>query len=107
MSASGRDGGTYRRQGAQIDLQRPLVGEWLGSRQMDGRTLETRLIFGASGSCLMLIKFATQQGTYSAKNGRLVVRIDGATGLDGTFTISNGELAIHRAGGQVTRLKRY
>jgi hypothetical protein len=85
MSARGQDGGTYRRQGTQTDTQNPLVGEWLGSRQMDGRALEMRLIF----------------------NAWLLARINGATALDGTFTISKEELAIHRAGGEVTRLKRY
>jgi hypothetical protein len=83
MSVSGQDGGTYRRQGTRIDPRNPLVGEWLGSRQMDGRALEMRLIFDAPA------------------------QIDGATALEGTFTISNGELAIHRTGGKVTRLKRY
>jgi hypothetical protein len=107
MGANSQDEGAYRRQSTRTSPGNLLVGEWLGSREMDGRKLETRLIFDASDSCLLLIKFSTQQGTYSASDGRLVARINGATALDGTFTISNEVLAIHRAGGKVTRLKRY
>ncbi len=107
MSADHQDEGTYRRQGAGRDLQNPLVGEWLGSRQMEGRKLEMRFIFDGSGGCQLLIKFVTQQGEYSAREGRLVARINGATALDGTFEISDALLTIHRSGGRVTRLKRY
>ena len=107
MSADHQDGGVYHRQGAQTDPGNPLLGEWLGSRQMDGRRLETRMIFDAAGSCQLLIKFTTQQGKYSADEGRLVARIDGSTALEGTFEISDSLLTIHRSGGRVTRLKRY
>ncbi len=107
MSADRQDEGTYQRQGAPPDLRNPLVGEWLGSRQMEGRKLEMRFIFDASGSCQMLIKFTTQQGRYSAGEGRLVARINGAMALDGTFEISGALLTIRRSGGRVTRLKRY
>jgi hypothetical protein len=107
MSASGQKGETFQRQGARIDLPNPLLGEWLGFRQMDGKLLEVRLIFGASGACLMLIKFATQVGNYSADGGRLVARINGAISLEGTFAIAGTLLTIQRTGGRVTRLKRY
>jgi len=107
MTAGGQAAGPYRRQGRQQDSGNPLVGEWLGSQQMDGRNLEMRFIFDASGSCEMLIKFTTQQGKYSAIGKRLVAQINGATALDGTFAISDSVLTIQRSGGRTTTLKRY
>jgi hypothetical protein len=107
MSLNGQAGPVYQRQGTQIDSANPLVGEWLGSSEMDGRKLESRFIFDASGTSRLLIKFSNEHGTWSANEGKLTARINGAMALDGKFEIAGGQLTIYRTAGKVTRLKRY
>jgi hypothetical protein len=107
MTANGQSGNFYQRQGTQIDQGNPLVGEWLGSNQMDGRKIESRFIFDASGTCLLLVKFTVQQGSWSVNEGNLAARINGTTALEGKLEISGNFLTLYRSGGRVTKLKRY
>jgi hypothetical protein len=97
----------YQRQGAVPDPRDPLLGEWLGSREMDGRHLPEEMFFYPAGKSLLLILFTTKGGHYSVMNGRLVATFAGRGGLDGTFDIANGMLSINRSGGRVTKLARY
>ncbi len=97
----------YQRQGAAPDPRDPLLGEWLGSREMDGRKLPEEMFFYPAGKSLLLILFTTESGRYSVTNGRLVATFGGRGGLDGTFDIANGVLSIYRGGGRVTKLARY
>jgi hypothetical protein len=96
----------YQRQGAP-DPRVPLLGEWLGSREMDGRKMPEEMFFYPAGKSLLLILFTTQSGHYSVTNGRLVATFGGRGGLDGTFDITDGVLSIHRSNGRVTKLARY
>jgi hypothetical protein len=101
------EGVAYTRMGAEPDAAYPLEGEWTGAQQMEGRNMERRFIFDGAGHCLMLMPFLTQNGIYTARAGTLVARIHGASALSGTFSFANGVLAIHRANGKITRLKKY
>jgi hypothetical protein len=97
----------YHRRGKVQDLRDPLLGEWLGSREMDGRQMIEQMFFYPSGKSLLVILFTTQRGIYSTTGGRLVATFGGHTGLNGPFDISDGVLSIHRGGGRVTKLARY
>ena len=97
----------YQRQGAAPDPRDPLLGEWLGSREMDGQQMSEEMFFYPGGRSLLVILFTTQRGRYSVTNGRLVATFGGRVGLDGTFDITNGVLSINRSGGRVTKLARY
>jgi hypothetical protein len=97
----------YQRQGAAPDPRDPLLGEWLGSREMDGRQMPAEMFFYPAGNSLLLILFTTESGHYSVTNGKLVATFGARGGLDGTFDVSNGILSIYRSGGRVTKLKRY
>jgi hypothetical protein len=97
----------YHRQGAVQDPRDPLLGEWLGSREMDGRQMIEQMFFYPGGKSLLVILFTTQRGTYTATGGNLVATFAGRVGLDGAFDISGGVLSIHRSGGRVTKLARY
>lgn len=101
------DGIAWRRQGAAPDANHPLTGEWTGTQEMEGRKMERRFIFDGAGHCLMLVVFLTQNGIYTAQSGNLVARINGKSALNGTFSFANGILAIHRANGKITKLRKY
>ena len=96
----------YKRRGAPDSRDR-LLGEWLGSREMDGQRMPVQMFFYPAGRSLLVILFTTQHGRYSVTNGRLVGEIGGQASLDGTFDIANGVLSIYRSGGRVTKLARY
>ncbi|HSR07894.1 MAG TPA: hypothetical protein VLM42_12140 [Bryobacteraceae bacterium] len=97
----------YHRRGKVQDLRDPLLGEWLGSREMDGRQMIEQMFFYPGGKSLLVILFTTQRGIYSTSGGRLVATFGGRTGLNGPFDISEGVLSIHRGGGRITKLARY
>jgi len=96
----------YQRRGA-ADPRDRLLGEWLGSREMDGQRMPVQMFFYPAGRSLLVILFTTQHGRYSVTNGRLVGEIGARTALEGTFDITNGVLSIYRSGGRVTKLARY
>lgn len=97
----------YHRRGTVQDLHNLLLGEWLGSREMDGRQMIEQMFFYPGGKSLLVILFTTQRGTYSVTNGSLLATFGGKVGLDGTIEIADGVLSIHRGGGRVTILARY
>ena len=97
----------YHRRGKVQNVSDPLLGEWLGSREMDGRQMIEQMLFYPGGKSLLVILFATQRGIYSTTGGRLVATFGGRAGLNGPFDISEGLLSIHRGGGRVTKLARY
>lgn len=97
----------YHRRGKVQDLRDPLLGEWLGSREMDGRQMIEQMFFYPGGKSLLVILFTTQHGIYSTTGGRLVATFGGRAGLSGPFDISEGVLSIHRGDGRVTKLARY
>lgn len=106
LSAEGH-AAEYHRRGKVQNLSDPLLGEWLGSRQMDGRQMIEQMFFYPGGKSLLVILFTTQRGIYSTAAGRLVATFGGRTGLNGPFDIGDGVLSIHRGGGRITKLARY
>ena len=96
----------YKRRGAPDSRDR-LLGEWLGSREMDGQRMPVQMFFYPAGRSLLVILFTTQHGRYSVTNGRLVGEIGGQASLDGTFDITNGVLSIYRSRSRVTKLAGY
>jgi hypothetical protein len=97
----------YARLGARRDPQNPLIGEWIGTRDMNGTLVRTHWIFQADASALLMIRFKTENGTYSIRNGMLAAKFAGGGALAGTISIADGVLSITRAGGRVTKLARY
>ena len=97
----------YHRRGKVQDLRDPMLGEWLGSREMHGRQMIEQMFFYPGGKSLLVILFTTQRGIYSTAAGRLIATFGGRAGLNGPFEISDGVLSIHRGGGRITKLARY
>jgi hypothetical protein len=98
---------TCTRLGQRPDPNDRLTGEWIGSRDMDGKKVVVHWIFGGNGSGLLMIRFLTQVGAYSVQNGRLLATFGGRTGLDGPVSFAENSMAINRSNGRVTRLVRY
>jgi hypothetical protein len=103
----GEKGETYTRLGTQRDPASPLRGEWIGSRDMDGKTVAVHWTFAADGSAVLMIRFLTMPGRYQVASGRLTATFGNQPGLSGPIDLANGILSIHRSDGRVTRLLRY
>jgi len=104
MNGAGED---YTRLGELQDANNKLLGEWIGTRDMDGKRVVTHWVFGADSKAVLMIRFFTETGTYTIQNGRLVAKFGEQVGLDGTISVADGVLTINRSGGRVTRLVRY
>ena len=98
---------TYTRLGAQRDANNPLLGEWTGSRDMDGKKVAVHWTFGGDGNAVLMIRFLTMDGRYQVAAGRLMATFGQQPGLSGPIDLVDGVLSIHRSGGRVTRLQRY
>lgn len=107
LTVNGAGSEDYARLGVQNDPQNPLLGEWTGTRDMDGQKVLVHWIFGADAKGLLMVRFLSKTGSYSVQNGRLVAKFGGQVGLDGAISLTNGILSISRSGGRVTNLSRY
>lgn len=106
MSVNGQ-GEEYTRLGTRPNPQSLLVGEWTGTRDMSGVKTLVHWIFRADSTTLLMIRFTTQSGTYSAQNGHLKASFGGRGDLEGTLELTGGVLSITRSPGRVTKLMRY
>jgi len=97
----------YTRLGPVRDPQNKLLGEWTGTRDMDGQKVLVHWIFGPDSRALLMIRFLTESGSFVVQNGHLTASFGGKPGIDGPISIADGVLTINRSGGRVTRLQRY
>jgi hypothetical protein len=97
----------YRRVGTVSDPSRPIIGEWTGTRQVEGRNLTVTLAFAATGKLLMLMPFTSQNGAYSVKGGRITASFAPQGTLNGTIQVSNDILTIDRGDGRRSQFVRY
>jgi len=107
LTINGTGSEDYTRLGVGRDPQNKLVGEWTGSRDMDGKKVLVHWIFGDDSNATLMIRFLTQVGNYTVQNGRLVATFGGQVGLDGTISLADGILSINRSRGRITKLSRY
>ncbi len=107
LAVSGSGSEDCSRLGARRDPLNKLVGEWTGTRDMDGNKVVTHWIFGPDSKALFMIRFLTHHGNYTIQNGRLVAKFGEQIGLDGTISLAGDILTINRSAGRVTRLLRY
>jgi hypothetical protein len=98
---------SYTRLGLQPDSANPLIGEWTGSRNMDGQTVVVHWTFGADRSAVMMIRFLSAPGRYQFAGGRLVATFGNRGALNGPIELANGILTIHRRSGSAIKLQRY
>ena len=107
LTVTGTGSEDYTRLGVSKDTRNKLAGEWTGTREMDGRKVLVRWIFGDDSNASLMIRFLTEKGNYTVQNGRLVATFGGQVGLDGTISLTDGILSINRSRGRMTKLSRY
>lgn len=95
------------RAGVRPDARRPILGEWVGAREMSGRKLETRLFLYPADKGLFLLPFSTQQGKYSVINGSIRLELPGRSPIEGKLLLVGDELTIPGPSGRESRFKRY
>jgi hypothetical protein len=104
------DGGVLElaRIGDRPDAGNPIIGEWTGHREIDGRNLEVRYLFYLGGKLLLLMPGVTQHGSYTITGSALQLkRMSGAKSklrivlTDNLLTLSEAK------GGHEDRYARY
>lgn len=95
------------RQGAVPDANNLLLGEWLGTREMNGRPLEMRYLFYPAGKCLFLLQFTTSHGRYSIRGSTMRLDLPGHHVAEGKFQIEGDKLTLPGPSGSQDRFRRY
>jgi hypothetical protein len=72
---SGADVVELTRAREQTNAEIPIIGEWIGSREMDGHKLEFRWLFSSGGKGLFLMPFVTQHGSYTISGSALHLEV--------------------------------
>ncbi len=106
-SASVGEGQEFVRTGPQKSTTEPLLGEWLGSREMDGRKLKVLRLFQPGGKMLLMIPFMTQQGRFSVAEQQLTLNLQGRPALPLRFKLTDGVLALTTADAKESKYQRY
>ncbi len=94
--------------GQRSDAADTIIGEWVGTRQTDGRKMEMRWFFYPAGKSLLLIAFLTQHGLYAITNSTLHIAMPGAKPTDSKFQVKGDVLTLSKPEGRgESRFARY
>ena len=90
----------YKRVGAIVDRQAPLIGEWLGTRLMAGRVLPIRYIFQKGSKALFLTFLKTTPGSWQTAPGQgFLVRLPGLPDRNALYDSKAERMTITVDGG--------
>ena len=92
--SGGRVSSELTRKGVRSDLKDPLIGEWLGERDIQGRKVEMHWIFYGGGKSLLLMPFLTDGGRYSITGETIRIELRGRPPSTGKFSIEGGRLTL-------------
>ncbi|CAN5389470.1 hypothetical protein BH10PSE17_BH10PSE17_09140 [soil metagenome] len=107
-STSPQDPGqTFVRQGEPPSSSDPLLGEWLGSRVMQGREVTVLRLFRAGGKALLLIPFLFERGTFSVAGDRITFMLPGKPDVGATVQVTDSLLVITTDDSKASRFERY
>ena len=95
------------RRGAAADARNPILGEWVGSREMDGRKMECHYLFYPAGKSLFLLPFLTQQGHFSIQGTTMRLELPNRPPASGKFQIEGEVLTTPGGSGAGYRFGRY
>jgi hypothetical protein len=87
-------GDELSRTGPRADPKNPLIGEWTGSRDMAGNTVELRWFFYPNGKTLLLVSFLTQHGRYSVNKRIIRVALPDRDAVEGAFDVNGDRLTL-------------
>ncbi len=96
-----------KRSGAPPDANNPILGEWVGKREMNGQQSEVRYIFYPTGKCLLLYPFLNSPGRYSIRGSTIRLELSGHQVVEGRFQIEGDVFTITSPSGPGYRFRRY
>jgi len=100
----------FVRQGAVADAARPLLGEWLGSRTMEGRRLPVTFQFHGNDRALLAVYLRTVTGRYrtaGGAEGAWTMTLPSLPARSIHFDAASGQLTIQAAGGDPHAFVRF
>ena len=86
------------RKGDRSDTN-PIIGEWMGTRDMGGRKLEMHWFFYSAGKGLFLLPFVSQHGHYTITNRTLHVEMPNTNAQDFKFELKDNALTLSKPDG--------
>jgi len=96
------------RSGDRSDAGNPIIGEWMGTREMDGRKLEMHWFFYPAGKGLFLLPFLSQHGRYTTSNSTLRIEMPDTSPVDFNFQVKGDVLTLAKLKGSgESRFARY
>jgi hypothetical protein len=96
----------FTRSGAAPDAKNPILGEWVGKRDMDGHPVDAWFFFYSAGKCLLLMPFETSPGQYSVQSSTMRLELPGHKVAEGKFQIEGDVLTAPSQNGSA-RFRRY
>jgi hypothetical protein len=95
------------RKGAAPDAAHPILGEWVGSREMQGRQMEAHYLFYPAGKTLFLLPFLTQAGHFVIQGANMRLELPNHPAAEGRFRIEGDVLTTPSPSGGGYRFARY
>jgi hypothetical protein len=89
------------RSGDRSDAGNPIIGEWIGTREMSGRKLEMHWFFYPEGKGLFLLPFLSQHGHFTIRNSSLEIEMPNSSPVDFKFQVEGEVLTLVRLEGSV------
>jgi hypothetical protein len=104
---SGADVAELTRAGERTNAEIPILGEWVTSREMDGRKLEAHWFFYPGGKGLFVMPFVTQHGSYTISGSALQLKVP-QLNTKYRFVVTDRVLTLSEPnGGHADRYARY
>lgn len=82
------------RRGARSDAANPIVGEWIGTTEMNGRRLQMDWLFYPAGKGLFLLAFQSQHGRYKITNSTVEFEGPNSSPVDYKFQVEGDILTL-------------
>jgi hypothetical protein len=106
-AAAGDPGEEFARQGSRASAAEPIVGEWIGSRDMADHKVKVMYFFAPSGAGLLLIPFVTGSGSYSLDHDTIHLALPNRAPADMAIKVEGDVLTFTTSDAHETRFKRY
>jgi hypothetical protein len=94
LSAAGTMSVNLARRGRAPAGDKSILGEWVGDRDMNGRVVETMLLFSADGKVLMVMPFLKSTGSYTVDGAKIHIGVENRWTADGTFKVEGNRLTL-------------
>jgi len=83
-----------RRQGAAVDVKRPILGEWVGMLDVEGKRREARYLFYPDGRSLFVMPTLQRTGKYTIQGLTMRVEVPDSLVREGEFRIEGDVLTV-------------